>query len=58
MTDKYDIAKKNFDENIAIFQNQTFELGETIRKQIKNRLYRRGCLSWLWCAGETRILIV
>lgn len=38
----------------TIFVIDTFELGQNIRKQTKTRLYRRACLSWLGCVGETR----
>lgn len=38
-------------KKIAIFQNQTFELGESIIKQIKNRPETNGCTFWAVAAG-------
>lgn len=43
-------------QKLTTFLILTFELCESIRKQNKTRLYLRVCLSWLGCAGETRVL--
>ena len=36
----------------------TFELAGNIRKQTKNRSEMNGCLSWLGCVGEMRVVIL